>query len=114
MEGINHIHVVEIRRGSLVGQIHRVLQGQVPDGKGLIFGVSGGDAPLVVVVELAQAGGHLAAAGTRGRHHHQGVGGLDIVIFPQAAVADDVRHVGGVARNGIVAVAPDAKGGEAL
>ena len=114
MEGVDHIHVVQVRRGSLVGQVHRVLQGQVPDGEGLKLGVAGPDAPLVVVVELGEAGGHLAAAGARRRHHHQGAAGLHIVVLPQALVADDVLHVGRIPRDGVVAVAPDAQGRQPL
>ena len=114
MEGVNHVHVVQIRRGRLVGQIHRMLEGQVPDGEGLELGVARSDAPLVVVVELGEAGGHLAAAGARRRHHHQRVRGLHILILSKALVADNVLHVGGVARDGIVAVAPDAQGGQPL
>ena len=114
MEGVDHVHIVQVRRGGLIGQVHRMLQGQVPDGEGLKLGVAGGDAPLVVVVQLAETGGHFAAAGAGGRHHHQGTAGLDIVVFAQALVADDVGHIGRVAGDGIVAVAPDAQGRQAL
>ena len=51
-------------------------EGQVPDGEGLILGVSRLDPPLVLVIELAQAHGHLAAARAGGGDHHQGAGGL--------------------------------------
>ena len=109
MEGVDHVHVVQIGGGGLVGQVHRVLQGQVPDGEGFKFGVARFDAPLVVVVELGEAGGHLPAAGAGSRHHHKGAAGFNIVVFPQPLVADDVGHVGGVAGNGIVPVAADSQ-----
>ena len=81
MEGVDHIHIVEVGSGGLIGQIHRVLQGQVPDGEGLILGVACPDAPLILMIELAQAGGHFTAAGARGRDHHDGAAGLDIVVL---------------------------------
>ena len=93
MEGVDHVHVVEVGGGGLIGQVHRVLQRQVPDGEGLIFGVARADAPLVLVIELAEAGGHFAAAGAGRRDHHDGAAGLDVVVSAQALVGDDVRHV---------------------
>ncbi len=59
------------------------------------------------MIELAEAGGHFTAAGARGRDHHDGAAGLDIVVLAQAFVADDVLNVGGVSRDGIVAAAAD-------
>jgi len=114
VEGVDHVHVVQVRRGRLIGQVHRVLQRQVPDGEGLILGVARPDAPLVLVIQLAQAGGHFAAAGAGGRHHHDGAGGFDIVVFAQAVVGHDVGHVRGVSGNGIVAIAPDAQSRQPL
>ena len=91
-----------------------MLQGQVPDGEGLVLGVARPDTPLIFVVELAQAGGHFAAAGAGGRDHHNGAGGLDIVVFPQALIGDNVGHIRGVAGDGVVLVAFHAQVGEAL
>ena len=65
--------------------------------------------PLVLVVELGQAGGHLSAAGARGGDHHQGSGGLDILIFAVAVIADDQRNVAGIPLDDIVQVNPDAQ-----
>ena len=109
MEGVDHVHVVQVGGGRLVGQVHRVLEGQVPDGEGLKLGIAGSDAPLVLVVELAQAGGHLAAARAGGGDHHQGAGGLHIVVLAKAIVRDDLGNVVGIAGNGIVAVHPHAQ-----
>ena len=109
MEGVDHVHVVQIRRGRLVSQVHRVLQGQVPHREGLKLGVAGADAPLVLVVKLAQTGGHLAAAGAGGRHHHQAPLRLDIVVPSEALLRHDQRHVGGIVRDDIVLVHPDAQ-----
>ena len=56
------------------------------------------------VVELGEAGGHLAAARTGGGNHHQGMGGLNVLVPPKPLVANDFPDVVGVALNGIVAV----------
>ena len=104
MEGVDHVHVVQVGGGRLIGQVHRVLQGQVPDGEGLKLGVACGHPPLVLVVELGEAGGHLAAAGAGGGDHHQGAAGLHVVIPPEALVGDDLCNVVGVAGDGVVAV----------
>ena len=109
MERIDHVHIVEIGGGGLIGQIHRMLQRQVPDGERLILGVACGDAPAVVVVQLAQTGGHFAAAGAGGRHHDQGPRRLDIVVAAQSLVGDDMGHVGGISGDGIVPVALDTQ-----
>ena len=114
MVGINHVHVVQIYRGGLIGQIHRVLQRQVPDGEGLKFRIAGRDTPLVLVVELAQAGGHFPAAGTGAGDHHQGTLRFHIFVGAQALVADDVGDGGGVARNGKMPEAADAQGSQPL
>ena len=66
------------------------------------------------MVELGEAGGHLAAAGAGGRHHDEGVAGLDVVVAAQALLADDEGHVGGVAGDGIVPEAADAQGLQAV
>ena len=102
VEGVDHVHIPQIGGGRLIGQVHRVLEGQVPDGEGLKLGVARLDPPLVVVVELGEADGHLAAAGAGGRHHHQGTAGLDIVVFAVAPVADNQAGVVGVACDGVV------------
>ena len=103
MEGVDHVHVVQVGGSGLVGEVDRVLEGQVPDGEGLELGITGLDAPLVLVVELGQAGGHLAAAGAGGRDDDEGTLGLDVVVLAVALVADDAGHVVGVAGDLIVA-----------
>ena len=60
------------------------------------------------MVELAQAGGQLAAAGAGGSDHHQLPGGLDVVVAAKALGTDYVGGVGGIARNMVVMVYPDA------
>ena len=114
MERVDHVHVVQVRRGRLIGQVHRVLQWQVPDGERLVLGVARPDAPPVVVVQLAQAGGHLAAAGAGSRYHDQRPRCFDIFVLAQALVGHDVRHVRGIPGDGIVLIALHAKGAQPL
>ena len=72
VEGVDHIDVVEVGSGRLIGQVHRMLERQIPDGEGLELGVSSLHSALIFVVELGEAGGHLTAAGAGGGDHHQG------------------------------------------
>ena len=53
MEGVDHVYIVQIRRGGLIGKIHRMIQRDIPDGEGFELGVARLDAPLVFVVYLA-------------------------------------------------------------
>ena len=66
------------------------------------------------MVELAEAGGHFAAAGAGSRDHHDGTAGLNVIVLAQALVGHDMRHIRGIAGDGIVAVALDAQSREAL
>ena len=109
MERVDHVHIVQVGGGGLVGQVHRVLERDVPDGEGLELGITGLDAPLVLVVQLGQAGGHLAAAGAGGRDDHQRALGLDVLVAAIALVAHDAGHVVGVAGDLIMTERPDAQ-----
>ena len=103
------VHIAQVRSGGFVGDIHRMLQRQVPDGEGLKFCVAGLDAAAVLLVQLAEAGGHLAAAGTGSRHHDERPRGLDVFIFAVAFFADDGLDVEGIAGDDVVMVDPDAE-----
>ena len=65
MEGVDHIDIVQVSSRSLVSEVYRMLQREVPDREGLVFRIAGADAALEIMVELGQAGRHLTAAGTR-------------------------------------------------
>ena len=114
MEGVDHVHVVEVGRRRLVGEIHRVLEGEVPDGERLVLGIARADAALILMVELAQAGRHLAAAGAGGGDDDDGAARLDKVVLTEPVVGDDVRDVRGVARDGVVAVTLHAERRQAV
>ena len=114
MEGVYHVDVVEVGGGGLVGEVHGVLEGQVPDREGLELGVTGLHAALVLVVELGEAGGHLAAAGAGRRDHDEAAGGLDVVVPAEALVGDDEGEVRGVVGYPVLEVDLDVEGLEAL
>ena len=104
MEGVDHVDVVEVSGCCLVGDVDRVVQRQVPDRERLPLRVAGANATLVVVVELGQAGCHLAGARAGGGDDDQVVGGLDVFICAVAFVRDDARNVVRVAGDREVAV----------
>ena len=109
MERVDHVHIVQVGSGGLVSQVDRVLQGDVPDGEGLKLGITGLHAPLVFVVQLGQAGGHLAAAGAGSRDDHQRALGLDVLVAAIALVAHDAGNIVGVAGDLIVPEGADAQ-----
>ena len=114
MEGVDHVDVVQVRRGGFVGDIHGVVQRQAPYREGLEFGVAGLDAALVLLVKLAQADGHLAAAGAGGGHDHQRPGRLHEVVLAEALVGVDQGHVVGVAFDRVMVIHPDVHAFQAL
>ena len=114
VEGIDDVVVVQIGRGRLIGDVHRVRERQIPNGEGLVLGVAGADPALVLVVELGEAGGHLARAGAGRGHHHKWPLGLDVVVLAEALVGHDMVDVIGIAGNGIMQVARDAHGRQPL
>ena len=107
---VDHIDVVQIRGSCLIGQVDRVIERQVPYREGLELGVAGLHAAAVLVIELGEAGRHLAASGTRRRHNDERSCGLDIIIAAVSLFADNQRDVGGIAGDRIVAVDLQAQG----
>ena len=108
VEGVDHVHVVEVGGSSLVGDVHGMLQRQVPDGEGLELRVAGTDAPLVLVVELRQTGCHLAATRSGSGDDDERTRGLHIVVLAESLVAGDEFHIVRIAVDGVVDVALDA------
>ncbi len=90
---VNHIDVLEIHRGGLIGQIHRMFERHAPHREGLELGITRFHPALVFVIELAQAGGHLAASGAGGGDHHQTAAGNHKLVPAIAIVAEDERDI---------------------
>ena len=93
MVGVNHVHILKIHRSRFVSQVHGVLERHAPYGECLKLCVSRLHAALMLVVELAQAGSHLAAAGARGSNHHQAAAGHHKLILAISIFADDSLQV---------------------
>ena len=108
MEGVYHVHVAEVCGCGFVGDVDGVLQREVPDGEGLELGIAGFDAALVLLVELAEADGHLAAAGSGGCDDDQRTGGLDVVVASEAFFRVNQLHVVGIAFYIIMVIGTDA------
>ena len=109
VEGVYHVHIVQVRGSRLIGKIHRMIQWDVPDGEGLKLRIACVIAPLVLMVQLAQAGGQLAAAGAGSGHHHERPGGFDVLVPAKALIADNPASVGGVAGDAVVMVHPNSQ-----
>ena len=102
MEGVNHVYVVQIGGGRLIGQVHRVLQREVPNGEGFKFCISGLNSPFIFMIQLRKAGGHFPAARAGRCDHHQRAAGLHILVLAETFVADDMRYIGGISLNGVM------------
>ena len=108
MERVDHIDIVEIGRGSLVSKVEGMLKGKVPDREGLELCITGLDAALVLLIQLAEADGHLAAAGTGGSDDDEGTGGLDIVVLAEALLGVDQCDIGRIPLDGVMVINLDA------
>ena len=108
VEGIDGREVPDVRGGGLVGHVDRMREGQVPYGEGLELGIARVHAPLLLVVELGQAGGQLSAVGAGPGHDHDLLVRQDVLVGPVALLAHDGVHVRGVAFGETVGVHPDA------
>ena len=67
MEGVDDIGIVEVDGGSLVRDVHGMVQRKIPDGERLVFGVAASMPRMVLVVELAQAGWRVCRSRGRAR-----------------------------------------------
>ena len=94
MVRVDQVDVAQIRRGRLVGDVDGMLQRQVPDRKGLILRVARAMAELVLVVELVEARGELAAAGAGADDDDDGPFGLHELVSPAPLGAERVVDVG--------------------
>ena len=60
------------------------------------------------MVKLADAGSHLSGTRARGGDDDELTGGLDVIVFAQALIGDDVVDIEGVVGNGVVVIGADA------
>ena len=104
MEGVNHINVLQISRSSLVSHIYRMLQRQIPDGEGFEFSITGLNAALIFMIQLRQAGSHLAAARTGSSNNYQRTCSFYIVVLAIARITDNMLHIMRIAFNRIMVI----------
>ena len=103
VEVVNNIGIVQVHRGCLIGQVHGVFQGEIPDREGFKLGVAGIIATLVLVVDLRERGGQLAGARARRGNHDEVAGGFRKLIAPKTLFGHDEVRIGGVTRDNAVA-----------
>ncbi len=108
MEGVDHVHVVEVGCRSFVGDIHGMFQWKIPHWESLELGISRTDASLVLIVELRETSGHLAAAWTRSGNNDKWAVGLYVVVLAKTFVAGYELYIVRIAVNGVVDVRLDA------
>ena len=104
MEGVDHVDVIQIHGGRFVGQVHGMVQGQIPDGEGLELCIACLNATLMLMIELAHTGGQFAGTGAGCGDNNQLTAGLNVIVSAITVIADDAGNVVGVALDGIVMV----------
>ena len=108
MEGVNHIHIIEVGSRSLVSDVHGVFQWQAPHRESLKLGISSTNATLVFAIKLAQTYRHLTTTWTWRRDNHQRTGCLHIIILSEPLVRGNQLYIMRIAINQIVAIGLDA------
>ena len=84
-----------------------MFQRKIPYREGLELGISGTDAPFVLVVQLRQAGSHLTATRSWGSHDNQLTGGFHIIVLTKAIVAGNQFHIMRIAVDGVMDIGFD-------
>ena len=103
VEVVNNIGIIEVYRGCLIGQVHGVFQGEIPNREGFKLGVSGVIAALMLVVDLRKRSSQLAGAGARRGDHDEVAGGFRKLIAAKTFIGHDEVRIGGVTRDNTVA-----------
>ena len=103
VEVVNNIGIIKVHRGRLIGQVHGVFQGEIPDREGFKLGVAGIIAALVFVVDLRESGGQLAGARAGRGDHDKVTGGFRKLIAAKTLFGHDEVRIGGVAGDNAVA-----------
>ena len=114
MEGVYHVHVVEVGRSSLIGDIHGVTERKVPYREGLEFGIACIYSPFMLMVELRKAGGHFSASGTGSCYDNESARCHDIIVLAVAFVAYYVFQVGRIALDAVMVIHLHAKSFKSL
>ena len=110
VEVVDHIDVVQVHGCRLVGDVHRVIQGEVPDREGFELRVSRGQSALVIMVELREAGCELAGSRSGSGDNHQRASRMNVFVTAQPLIGDNEVNIVRVALDGIVACDVDSTG----
>ena len=108
MERVYHVHIVQIGSSSLVCDVHRMLQWEIPHRECLKLGITGTHTTLVLIIKLTQANRHLTAARTRRSNNNQRTLCFNIIVLTEALVRGNQTHVVRIALDEIMAVSLDA------
>lgn len=93
MEGVDHVDVIKVCGCGFVCQIYGVFERDIPDGEGFELCIACGGAALMLMIELAQAGCHLATAGTRCGYDNKAALGLYVIVLAEAILGYYKLHV---------------------
>ena len=109
MEGVNHVHIVEVSCCSLVCNVHRMLQRQTPHRESFKLGITCMNAALVLAIKLTQTDSHLTRTRTWSRNNHQRTLRLYIVILAKALITGNQLHIVRITFNEVMVVGLDAQ-----
>ena len=109
MEGIDDVRIVQVESSSFIGDVHGMIERQIPDREGFVFRIPRLHATLVLVVELRKARCHLARARTRSRYHYERARGFDVFIPAVAFIAYDARDIVRISGDRVMKIGRDAK-----
>ena len=89
---VDHVDIAEVGGRRFVGDVDGMAQRQVPDGEGLELGIARAHPPLVLMVELREAGGELPAARPGSRDHDERLGRFYVRVRAVSFVRNDDVH----------------------
>ena len=103
MEGVDQADIIEVCCCRFVSEIHRMIDGQVPDREGLELGVARLDAALVIVIDLRQTRRKLSRPRPRRRHDDKVTSCLDVLVSSKTVLRDNGSRIGRIALDCAVA-----------
>ena len=108
MEGVDHVHIVEVGGSCFIGDVYRMLQGQTPYGESLKLGITSLYTALILIVELTETYSHLARTWTWSCDDDELSRCLNVVVLTKAFVAGNEFHVMGITIDKVVYIRLDA------
>jgi len=104
MEGVDHVDIIKVCCGSLVGQVNWMMKGKIPNWEGFIFRVARLDTIDLVVVHIGHTGCQFSRTRSRSGYDNQVSTGFDVVIFPHAFWRNDMIHIRRISFDWIVKI----------